>query len=63
MYSVHFVAPPPPDYLSLAPFYSRAAVCEWNDVGNIAFDVHVKKLKVCVNGVWRQVDVTAGEIT
>ncbi|KAK7501367.1 hypothetical protein BaRGS_00007492 [Batillaria attramentaria] len=32
--------------------------CEWTDVGNIAFDIYASKLKVCVNGVWREVEVS-----
>ncbi|KAK3773764.1 hypothetical protein RRG08_011764 [Elysia crispata] len=49
-----------PGYSSLTPFYSRSrSTCEWSDVGNIAFDVHAKKLKVCINGVWREVKISS----
>ncbi|CAG5130375.1 unnamed protein product, partial [Candidula unifasciata] len=43
---------------SLTPFYTTPVMCEWTDVGNIAFDVYARKLKVCVNGVWREVKVS-----
>ncbi|CAL1529443.1 unnamed protein product [Lymnaea stagnalis] len=42
---------------SLTYHQSGRGVCEWSDVGNIAFDVHAGKLKVCVNGVWRDIKV------
>ncbi|XP_062607823.1 thrombospondin-type laminin G domain and EAR repeat-containing protein-like [Saccostrea cucullata] len=31
--------------------------CTWTDVGNIAYDLHAKSLKVCVNGIWQHVTV------
>lgn len=46
-----------PGYSPLAPFQYSSSQCEWTDVGNIAFDIHTNKLKVCVNGVWREVAV------
>ncbi|BFZ21725.1 hypothetical protein BsWGS_24764 [Bradybaena similaris] len=47
-----------PGRSSLTPFYTTPVVCEWTDVGNIAFDVYARKLKVCVNGVWREVKIS-----
>ncbi|CAG2237657.1 Thrombospondin-type laminin G domain and EAR repeat-containing protein [Mytilus edulis] len=31
--------------------------CTWMDVGNIAYDLYAKSLKVCVNGIWKHVTV------
>ncbi|XP_059175255.1 thrombospondin-type laminin G domain and EAR repeat-containing protein-like [Physella acuta] len=50
-----------PGYSTLTPFHSVAAVCRWNDVGNIAYDVHLGKLKVCTNGIWREVKLMPEE--
>lgn len=30
-------------------------------MGNIAYDIYASKLKVCVNGVWREVSIGAGQ--
>ncbi|XP_076452166.1 thrombospondin-type laminin G domain and EAR repeat-containing protein-like [Babylonia areolata] len=46
-----------PGYKPLTPFHYSSTQCEWTDVGNIAFDIYTSQLKVCVNGVWRHVDV------
>jgi hypothetical protein len=27
------------------------------DVGNVAYDLFAKSLKVCVNGIWKQVTI------
>lgn len=31
------------------------AGCKWMDVGNLAFDVYSRSIKVCVNGIWKHV--------
>ncbi|XP_070188446.1 thrombospondin-type laminin G domain and EAR repeat-containing protein-like [Littorina saxatilis] len=49
-----------PGYRPLAQFRYGSSQCEWTDVGNIAFDIYTSKLKVCVNGVWREVNVNTG---
>ena len=33
------------------------ADCTWMDVGNLAFDVYSRSIKVCVNGIWKQVSL------
>ncbi|KAJ8320690.1 hypothetical protein KUTeg_002277 [Tegillarca granosa] len=44
---------------SLPDLYGRSSPgprwedCRWTDVGNIAYDLHSKTLKVCVNGIWQ----------
>ncbi|KAL3856017.1 hypothetical protein ACJMK2_015214, partial [Sinanodonta woodiana] len=35
--------------------------CTWMDVGNLAFDVYSHSLKVCVNGIWKQVSLKLAE--
>ena len=31
--------------------------CTWMDVGNVAYDLFAKSLKVCVNGIWKHVTI------
>ncbi|XP_060566810.1 thrombospondin-type laminin G domain and EAR repeat-containing protein-like [Ruditapes philippinarum] len=39
-------------YSSVGPDW---AGCKWMDVGNLAFDVYSRSIKVCVNGIWKHV--------
>ncbi|KAL4217207.1 hypothetical protein ACF0H5_023659 [Mactra antiquata] len=49
------------------PFTSYSSVgpdwagCRWMDVGNLAFDVYSRSIKVCVNGVWKRVSADMQE--
>ena len=45
-------------YTHFTPFWHSKSHCRWNDVGNLAYDVYGRMLKVCVNGLWRELDVS-----
>ncbi|KAL5006179.1 hypothetical protein ScPMuIL_017337 [Solemya velum] len=31
--------------------------CTWMSVGNLAFDLYSQSLKVCINGIWKQISI------
>ncbi|ESP00777.1 hypothetical protein LOTGIDRAFT_140648 [Lottia gigantea] len=45
--------------IPIKSYWPRGSICTWMDVGNLAFDVYSQKLKVCVNGIWQEVEVDA----
>ncbi|XP_046377703.2 thrombospondin-type laminin G domain and EAR repeat-containing protein-like [Haliotis rufescens] len=44
-----------------SPFWPQRVQCSWSDVGNLAFDVYSDKVKVCVNGIWKEVNIQTGK--
>lgn len=49
--------PAVPDVYRIGSPGPRWDDCTWTDVGDIAYDLHAKSLKVCVNGIWQHVTV------